>query len=533
MEVSTQRHLPVRTTREIAWLAIVVLFLIAVRLPALLGPINLSQDATEYIDIARNVGSGNGLLLRIRGYFLGDGEKLPYPASSLRSPLFPVLMGCIYAIAHSDVVFQWFNFGIFLANMVLLYQLLRQVLPFRLLAYSLLLIGLSEPMFLTSIFPWAEQTAFFWLLAAMLMASRELHVKWGTSGALIEGVAAAMAALSRPEYVLVGPLLLPYLARETDRRLPLLGAFFAGFLLPQASLYAINFHEFGRLFLPGEYLFRSRHYASFFSWENAGPQGAGKFLAANWLWLLGRIALNAVNYIAKLIGWKNLFLLSVAVPFVVRSGLRNREHRRRRQLALVPAIFLCAYCLVWAGMDRERYLLAVTTFWLPLCLLEVDLWRTAARRRWVRYGCVAIMAVNLPLFLGYTLRADAVMRSRTGLAERFYARENPAWSNPDFERLAAWVSNNVTENEVVCLENPFLLNYRTGRLTLILPEQIRESEFLNFLGYYRVRYWVNNSVYTKRPPELLNKLEQTVQVGGAPNVANVGTYHIWLIPRVR
>ncbi len=530
MEASTRRHYPARTAREISWLAIVVVLLTGLRLPALLGPINLSQDATEYIDIARNVAHSDGLVLKIRGYFLGDGEKLPYPASSLRSPFFPVLVGCVYAVVHSDLVFKWFNFALFLANLFLLSQILRPVLPLRLLAYSLLLIGLSEPMFLTSIFPWAEQTSFFWLLVTMLMVSRELHVRWGSAGALAEGLAAAMAALSRPEYILVGALLFLCLALKKGRRLPLLGAFFAGFVIPQALLYAANFREFGRFFFPGEYLFRSRYYASYFSWENTGAQGAGKFLAANWLWILGRISLNVINYIAKLIGWKNLFLLSLAVPFVVRSGLRNGEDWRKGQLALVPAIFLVAYCLVWAGMDRERYLLAVTTFWLPLCLLEVDGWRTAARKRWIRYACVAVMAVNLPLMLGYSVRADARILARTSLGERFYATENPAWSNPDFDRLVAWARNNVAENAVVCLENPFLLNYRTGSLTLVLPEQIRESEFLSFLGYYGVRYWVNNSIYTKRLPALLNRLEQTVQAAGARNVANIGTYRIWQIP---
>lgn len=530
MEASNRRDFPALVNREISWLTVVILILIAVRLPALTGPINLSQDATEYIDIARNIARGDGLVLKVRAYFLGDRETLPYPACSLRSPLFPILTGIIYSVAHSDLVFQWFNFAVFLANIVLLFQILRLVLPFHLLAYSLLLIGLSEPMFLTSIFPWAEQTALFWLLAVMLMVSRELHVRWGVAGALIEGLSAAMAALSRPEYALVGALVILWLALIVKRRLAPMGAFLAGFLLPLAILCAVNYREFGRLFLPGEYLFRSRHYASYFSWEGADLQGAGKFLEANWLWICGRIALNVVNYLAKLIGWKNLFLLSLAVPCVIRSALRQGDDWRKRHLAVVPGIFLFAYCLVWAGMDRERYTLVVTTFWLPLCLLEVNHWRTATRRKWIRYTCVAVMTANLPLLLGYSLRADAVMRSRAGLGERFYARENPAWSNPDFEQLAIWVGNNVAADEILCLENPFLLNYRTGRLTLVLPEQIRESEFMSFLGYYKVRYWVNNALYSKRAPESLKKLEQTVRAAGARAIATCGSYRIWQLP---
>ena len=168
-------------------LAAVFAALIIVRLPALTGPANLSQDATEYIDIARNVAGGEGLTLKVRAYFFGDGFGVPYPAESLRSPLFPLLMGGFYAVIPSRAVFRWFNFGLFLINMALLASVLRRVLPPWIAIYSVLLAGMSEPMFLTSIFPWAEQTALLWLLLVVLSASMELHVRWGAAGAVIEG----------------------------------------------------------------------------------------------------------------------------------------------------------------------------------------------------------------------------------------------------------------------------------------------------------------------------------------------------------
>lgn len=360
-----QTKVPPFTTREIAWLAAVFLALALVRLPALAGRINLSHDATEYIDIARNFAAGNGLVLNIRAYFFGDSLLIPYPAASLRSILYPLLMGGIYSVVPSAAVFQWFNFALFFLNLVLLVQILRPLLPFHLLAYSMLLAGLSEPMFLTSIFPWTEQTAFTWLLIAMLMASRELHRRWGFAGAMSEGVVAGMAAISRPEYILVGMLFLAWLLLRKERHVSLGAAFLAGWLLPMATLAAMNLHIWGRTFIPGDYLFRSREYSTYFSWDNANNRSPLRFVAANWIWIVGRIVRNLANYAAKLIGWKNLFLLSAAVPLVMRNAFRQPIDWRKQQVALVPALFLCAYCLVWAGMDRERYLLPITTFWLP------------------------------------------------------------------------------------------------------------------------------------------------------------------------
>ena len=522
-----------RQERELpaTWFGLVFLVLILVRLPVLSGPINLSQDATEYIDIARNFAAGEGLVLKIRGYFFGDGFGVPYPAASLRSPLFPLLMGCAYAVFASDAVFGWFNFTVFLINMLLLALILRPILPRKVAVYALLLIGLSEPMFLTSIFPWAEQTAFFWLLLGLLLVSREAHIRWGVAGAAIEGLMAAMASLSRPEYILVGILGFAWLAGKTQRSLAILGGFLVGFLTPLAIFFAANVLNYGRTFFPGDYLFRSRQYAAYFSWESESARGVGNFLATNWSWIIERILRNIVNYLAKLFGWKNLFALAVALPLVVAKGATGDYPWRRRHLVLVPTAFFCAYCLIWAGIDRERYLLAVTAFLLPMCLLELDQWRRDARRPWVRRACLFVLAVNLPLFLASTISANIRKHSRSGLGERFYAQHNPAWSNPDIGKLATWIKANLSEGEVLCLENPFLLNYLTGRPTIMLPERMQPDEFAKFLSYYKVRYWVSNTTYTKRPAEELQRLEQSLINAGALEMGRCGSYRLYSTPR--
>jgi hypothetical protein len=514
--------------RELAILAGIFVFLILMRLPALSGPLNLSHDATEYIDIARNFAAGEGLVLKIRAYFSGDSPAIPYPAISLRSVLFPAAMGAAYSWVRSDAVFRLFNLGLFLINMLLLLLILKPFLSFRLLALSLLLAGLSEPMFLTSIFPWTEQTAFLWLLAAMLAASRDLHLRWGPLGMAVEGIFAGMAAISRPEYFLAGPLLLAWqmMARKKPR-MSSIGALAAGFLIPLALLSACSYREFGQAYFPGSHLFRSREYQDYFSWDRAGQPAPAGFLVSNWLFIAGRVLRNFANYLAKLIGYKNLFFLAAALPFVLRSLADRSLDHSRRLLLLVPAGFFAAYCLVWAGMDRERYLLPITTFLLPFCLLQVNEWRARSSHEWVRAACIVIMAVNVPLFAGKTVASGLAVRSRERLGERFYARTNPAWSNPDMDSLARWIRENVGAGEVICLENPFLANYLTGRCTLLLPQQMPPTEFVRFLAHYRAQYWVNNVTFTNYPRGELDNLEQVIKQAGAELAAVCGTYRVW------
>lgn len=512
------------------WIITVFLVLVAVRLPALLRPVNLSPDATEYIDIARNFAAGEGLVLKIRGYFLGDGLGVPYPATALRSPLFPALLGASYKIIPSEHIFAWFNFCVFLGNMVLLALILCPHFPGKVVVYALLLVGLSEPMFLTSIFPWAEQTAFFWLLLELLLINRQAHVRWGVPGAMLEGLVAGLAYLSRPEYILVGLLSFAWLLRGRQRAGASALGFAGGFIPPLATFFGWNLVHHGRTFLPGEYLLRARDYAVYFTWERSSEQRAFSFLATNYLWISGRILRNAVNYFAKLVGWKNLFGLAAALPLMFWKVFRGEYPGQIRRLAQVPAVFFCAYCLVWAGMDRERYLLSITTFLIPLCLLELDQSRQQTRHPWVGYVCLVLLVVNLPASLTYVISSNSALSRRTGLDERFYARQNPAWANPDILELASWVRNNIALKEVICAENPFLVNYLTRRPAIVVPQGVRPEEFRNFLSFYGVRYWVNNTIFTKRSVEELERLESVVAGFGGTELARCGSYRIWKIP---
>ena len=114
--------------------------------------------------------------------------------------------------------------------------------------YSLLLAGLAEPMFLTSIFPWAEQTALLGLLVALLCAGRDADRPLGATAAFGAGLACALAALSRPEYLLVGLLFGAWLIVLRSKYSAML--LFAGrtSFVPLIALSTANYHVYGRTF---------------------------------------------------------------------------------------------------------------------------------------------------------------------------------------------------------------------------------------------------------------------------------------------
>jgi hypothetical protein len=513
--------------RETTAFVVVLLLLVLVRIPVLSGTPNLSPDATEYIDGARNFAAGDGLVLKIRAYFFAGSYSIPYPLMSLRSPLFPLLMGSCFRLVPSPQVFQWFNLGLFLVNIGLLACILRPLMPAGLAAWTLLVVGLTEPLFLTSVFPWAEQTALLWLLVALLMATREWDLSLGARGAALQGLVAGLASLSRPEYILVGLLLFARFVFQRRRRAALLAAFFTGFAALPVAAAVWTYHAFGSAFFPGDYLFRSREYWSYFSTADADSGGAFSFIATNAPWILGRILRNLVNYTAKLAGWKNLLGLALLLPAVILNTVRGRYDPRTRLLPVVSLSFFLAYCLVWAGIDRERYLLPVTTFLIPLCMLEAHRLGCGAHVGWQKTMGAVLIFMNLPLLVGNIAASGVKVQGRPLIGERFYAADNPAWSNPDIGGLANWIGSHLGRDEVICAENPFLLNYLARRSTVLLPEQVRPELFVKFLKDYRVNYWVTNLVYTKRAAGQLRELETAVQAAGAREVGAPGTYRVW------
>ena len=213
---------------------------------------------------------------------------------------------------------------------------------------------------------------------------------------------------------------------------------------------------------------------------------------------------------------------------VIKNTFRDQSWRKQH-LALVPAAFFISYCLVWSTLDRERFLVAITPFWLPLCLMEVNRWRLHSKRKWIRVAFVVIMGINLPLSLANVVHADFQIQRRSGFSDRYYAKKDLAWSNPDMEALAGWIGTHTQKDEIFCLENPYLVNYLTGRPTLLLPEKMPAAEFLPLLKYYKVHYWVSNAVYTNRSPRLLKELCEAAQNAGAQRIDRCGTYEIWRI----
>ncbi len=504
----------------------VLVFLILIRLPALTGTANLSPDATEYVDVAKNFAGGEGMTLKIRSYFTGDGLTMPYPAISLRSPLFPLAMGSLYWWVNNEEVFRWFNLLLFSVNMVLLALILRPLLPPFLWLYAILLVGLSEPMFLCSIFPWSEQFALFWLLLGLLLVSLQLHIRWGAAGAAVEGLVSAMAVLTRPEYGWVAVLILVSLWRDV-RRGWVPAAFWASVLAPLLLFALASYLQYGRVFLPSGHHLQALSSGELYRWESQSSASLPEFWATHGLQIAERVVTNAVNYFAKLVGWKNLFLLALALPVVVRSGFDKNVPWGRRQLVLTALLFFAGYCLAWSALDRERYLISVTPFLIPLCLLETQRWTERARLTWQKYMGRGVMFAGLPLLMANVASANVTIQQRTGWGERFYANPNPAWNNPDVPQLAGWIEQNVSRGDVVCLENPFLLNYLTRRSCLLLPVGVQPDEFITFLRHYGVRFWINNQTFSQRPAEELECLAAVVADDGATLVRHCGSYQVW------
>ena len=164
--------------------------------------------------------------------------ELPY----FRAPLYPWLLGALRAAGLGLAGLRWAGTLLGLASLLLLTWTCRRCLGPRAALAALALAGLSatwiyyEPQLLL------EHTVLFLLLAATAAWLR-LHERPPGPADLACGLALGLAAIARPNALLLAPLatlLLLALAEPLPRRLQRLGMWAAGWLPPLALVAALN-----------------------------------------------------------------------------------------------------------------------------------------------------------------------------------------------------------------------------------------------------------------------------------------------------
>jgi hypothetical protein len=487
--------------------ALLVAVSFAVRLYPAVTAVNLTPDAVEYLDMARQNARGEFGAVSLKRHYL-DASPVVYSGNGLRPPLFPLAAGAVLAAGGSVTTVQAANaFAASLAVGVW-FLAFAPLFSWRAAAGGALAASFSIWYWGSSVIALTEPLS---MLLAGLAAWVVTTGRWRTlRGAAGLGALCALAFLTRRMNGILLPLVLGLFGLEawrsgslTDRlrsagRCLLLLFVWAAVLAPFAVK---NVRDFGTPFYdPNTAVFRGGE-ETFDHYSTSPPatfaeyvrQKGVRHLAAS----VGRAALQ--NLKASLAGPGGLGLMSLALPLVVVSLFRGHQPPGVWFLVSLAMLNFTAYSLVgFHGYDDPRFILFTTFPLCPLCLQAVERWPRIRDRRFTVRGkrpeirsvvvSVLVAASVLQGAGGFALRLRKIPTViLDGTPVRVLPETLLRYPPLDYDRLFEEIGRRSPPGEIVTTGMPWLVHFFSGRPTALLPVDLNRETLPAFLRAYRVR----------------------------------------------
>gem|GEM_PF-1373613 len=485
----------------------VLLFLgaFAIRAPLLDG-LALWSDPIEYLNIARNVALGRGLVASIKWSFYVPHQPVVHSALGSRPVLFPILAApLVAAFSHSSpfamaAAVRTFNALLGSLAVALAYLLFRRLYSATVAVLAAALLAAYPGFLRCSTDPLTEPLCMVLTLVALLAYGRG-KARW----LFAAGAATGLAYLARPAGVLLLPVLCGHAAVEALRtgsgkglRLAAaslakrVGPLLVGFALAASPFWWATYRVYGSPFhsdLACDYSVLTIQDVTWRGYGKRFPTPLG-FVRGHFRDVAARAAAQTADFTATLgdaLGPLAVFLLFV----------------RRRHLGGVRGVTLAfaalnyvVYCLSWTLWGDYRYMLPTYLFLAPLALGVLDELALPS----LRVSRARLSALALVFAL---VGASYAARDATLVRGRLQLRRTDSWQYA-YRRAADWLrSRQGYPNLVVASNNPWMLNLLADVPAVICPVLDKRELMRPFLAEHNVEYVVIfGRGYNQREAEL-------------------------------
>ncbi|MCX8038749.1 MAG: hypothetical protein N3D11_17190 [Candidatus Sumerlaeia bacterium] len=469
-----------RNLAGVCALAALTAISVAVRIP-FLAQDNLSPDAADYINIARNIARGRGAVHSIKWHFF-TRDPAVHSALGERPLLYPVTLVPFCRGDFPARACQWATVGMSAAAMLLAGAWARRIgISWGATLVAVGLLGFNPGFIACSIYPWSESLYLVWLFGLLLAVGNDAQSRRAGYAAAVLTALAVLTRPSAPAIVLglsawwagnraFGPLI-RYWGLLILLMLPWWGA--------MAVVRGDPFYSMQRFHLVVGDI--SEGMAAGYGVEFPGPL---QYLAGHFGDVAGKIARQTAVYMEQLFGAHYLSLLSV-FAFLPLLFSTTREAEKGNRGGFGPAYLLALFhallpAMVWATFDPRRFMLPSYALLLfPAAAgLEFAIGRLARRPLRISAWILILGAVGL-VYAELLGRVYASVQSRRDIERAM--------------QVARFQVDRVVEREAsLATSDPFAANYYFDRPAIILPEfdasdtSLRRLE--RFLDEYRPNY---------------------------------------------
>jgi hypothetical protein len=483
----------------VAVAAIIALSLLARR--PYLRETNLSPDAADYINIARNVAHGRGLTHSIKWHFF-SAEPVIHSAIGERPLLYPLLLAPFCRDDYPARACQWVTMLTMVAALVLAAAWTRRMgLNWQAATIAVALLAFNPALAMCSIYPWTEPLYLAWLLGVMLVVGRDSDSPRAAHAACAAAFLTVLAYLTRASApAIVAGLSLWYLYRRSYRAL---AAYLATLILLLIPWWTVVWVARGNPF----YSIQSFHFivndirdGMATGYGVVFPRPIG-FLVGNAGIVLKKVAAHTLSYIGELFGPTYLSLLSV---FVFLRIVRPRNADSIERAANGGPCHAIAFfhfllpALTWATFDYVRFMAPCFVLLAVPAVAEMDelVGRLAARR--ARLAAWSLVLAAIAFFY-----ADQWAQLYQQVMDGHDRDLSMKVMRIELDRI-------VPPKATLVCRDPFSCNYYFDRPMIVLPDAADSAQRLERLTRFLDEYHPDYLLLT---PDEVRSLSPLIAAG--------------------
>lgn len=447
------------------------------RLPFFGVPFWRTPDAVEFIDVARNIALGNGLIQTIKWNFF---ESTPVVTSAFHGkPLFASLIfSFILRLQNDPYLLQLFLLILGAVNVVLFYFLARKFLSEKISFVTTLLFALNPNILITNRMVLSDEIFYFFVILSFLLFFGKDNLK----KYIFLGIITAFSYLTRTEgSFLFVVFLLTFIFRK-KKILPIL--LFAGFFFLTTLPYfwgnaIINGSPF---FNYNSYHFRTFHFydSMLTGYGKTYPSALG-FIQNNFWWIANSIWQAIVSNVKSFIDITTFGPLMLFLIFY-----KNFPRKLLPVLIFILAIFL-TFSFTWAVFaDPERHLALV--FILGL----IPLFALVKGKYTKDPFFILIVLLMLVVYLGFDVHRIVWSRTVEG--------QTDAWSYQTRKTTYDYLKTHTSSDSIIASTNPWMITLFSNRSSILLGTNIDNKNYCKFISQYKISYLMTSDT----------KLEQTL-----------------------
>lgn len=181
----------------------IILFLVLFLYNSLTRTRHFSPDSMNYVDVAKNISNGNGLVQSTLGYnypFLFEFDSEVPTALTAQPPIYLMLIAFAsrFSLTHADAAL-WISVIAYGLILVLTYLLTKRLYGNHVAYLTLGALLVFPPLRIVSRFAWSESTALAFLIASLLLLVlvHELRPKWARIASFLSGLCVGLAFATR------------------------------------------------------------------------------------------------------------------------------------------------------------------------------------------------------------------------------------------------------------------------------------------------------------------------------------------------